>query len=375
MMTESLYDFFRGASGITMIMIGLGFVVEPERLRIRLAIGSFYIAVGVSLVFSWTSRFGLLPLALDNLLILSSLFVGSLSVFEIQLYVFGDEARRGMRRTVYRAAAVWSVLLWLLSFLDRIFGMPELVVSIEDGRSIAMFQSITLSGMNVLPVSIGLISLRIGRWKVSDVPFGSRTLRSLLSMLVSLLVALVLSNVALAVKSIVVYRIGQTLLQVFILGWYVYLKAVPDVLTTARKEIGREHKKKAQLDPDEVAMIQEKIRRLESVERIYTNTRLDPATLARALDIPVYKLTLFMTLYRGSTFIEWLHSTRIDYARTMLSERSGPGADEVAMAAGFASLTIFRSQFHKRVGMTPEAYCIKNSAASDRLKRKVPGRE
>ncbi len=373
-MTESLYDFFRGASGFTMIVIGLGFLVEPERSRNRLAIGFFYLSVGSSLVFSWTSRFGLLPLFLDNFLIISILFVGSLSVFEIQLYVFGDEAKRGMRRTVYRAAAVWSVLLWLLPFLDSIFAMPVLLVSMEDGRSAALFQTITLSGMYALPIVIGVVSLHIGRWKLSDIPAGSSYLHNLLLMLLLLLAALVMISVALIAGSPAFYRIGQTCIQVLVLGWYLHLKAVPEALTLARKEIGREHKKKTQLDPAEVAEIQEKMRRLETVEHIYTNARLDPATLARTLAIPVYKLTLFMTLYRGSTFVEWLHAARIDHARTLLAENTHPDIDAVVKVVGYSSMTIFRSQFQKRAGMTPEAYRTKNMAVAERSRRKVPGR-
>lgn len=373
-MTESLYDFFRGATGLTLMMIGLGFIFEPERQRLRLATGFFYISVGASLLLSWTSRFGFLPLALDNLLIIGFLLVGSLSIFEIQLYIFGDEARRGIRRKVYCAAAAWSALLWLLPFMDRFLGLPMALVSMEDGRSVAPFQVITLSGMYALPILMGVFSLHIGRWNVSDVPTGSSYLCSLSAMLVLLLSALVMITVAFIAGSVVFYRTGQVVLNVLMLASYLHLKAVPDVLQLARRDVGREHKKKTQLDTEEVAVIQEKLRRLETVERLCTNVRLDPAMLAKALEIPVYKLTLFMTLYRGSTFVEWLHVARIDHARTMLTEEIHPDIDVVANAVGYSSLTIFRSQFQRRVGMTPEAYRIKNLPGSDRLKRKVPGR-
>jgi len=353
---------------------GLGFIIEPERQRIRFATGFFYISVGASFLFSWTSKFGLLPLALDNLLIIGILLAGSLSVFEIQLYVFGDEAKRGMRRKVYCAAVIWSILLWALPFFDRLLGLPIVLVSMEDGRSVAPFQAITFSGMFALPILMGVFSLHIGHWKVSDVPTGSRYLRSLGSMLVILLSALVLITVAFIAGSVVFYRIGQMVLDVLMLGSYLHLKAVPDVLQLARRDVGREHKKKTQMDPEEVAVIQEKLRRVETVERLYTNVSLDPAMLAKALEIPVYKLTLFMTLYRGSTFVEWLHASRIDHARTTLAENSHLDIDAVAKAVGYSSMTIFRSQFLKRAGMTPEAYRTKNMTAAERSRRKVPGR-
>lgn len=373
-MTESLYDFFRGASGCTLLVIGLGCFFEPERQRIRRSIGSFYVSAGAAFVLSWTSSFGLLPLALDNLLIICILFVGSLSLFDIQLYLFGDEARRGLRRRVYIAAAAWSALLWALPVFDTILGLPASMVSLEDGRPIALFQSMALTGMYALPIIIGAASLRIGRWKLSDLPSGSCQVRSLVIMLVLLISALVLSSLAFLAGSVFFYRAGQVTLQGLILGCYLYFKAVPDALQLARKEIGREHKKKLQMDPEEVAAIQENLRRLEAEERIHADARLDPATLARALDIPVYRLTLFMTLYRGSSFAEWLHATRIDHARTMLAGEPERGIDDVARAAGYSSLTIFRSQFQKRAGMTPEAYRGKSVAGSDRPRRKAPGR-
>ncbi len=373
-MTESLYDFFHGASGLTMLVIGLGFMLEPERVRFRRAYGVLYASVGASLLLSWTSRFGLLPRALDNLLILCFVLAGSLAVFEIQLYLFCDGAKRGMRRTVYRATVIWSAVLWLLPFLDSILGLPILFTSIEDGRSVALFQSITLSGIYVLPIVTGVVSLRIGRWKLSDIPVDARYVRILFVALVFLLVALLFINISFVGGSRALYRIGQMFLQVLLLGWYLYLKAVPELCTLARKEIGREHKKKTQLDPGEVAMIQEKMRLLESVDRIHTNPKVDPATLAKVLDVPVYKLNLFMTVYRGTTFVEWLHAARIDHARSLLTENPGAGIDEVATAVGYTSLSIFRSQFQRRVGMTPEAYGIKNRSGSDRSRRKAPGK-
>jgi len=373
-MTESLYDFFRGASGFAMIVIGLGYFSEPERSRIRLALGSFFVAAGAAFMLSWSSKFGLLPLALDNLLIVIIVLAGSLSVFEIHIYVFGDESRRGKRRAVYRMAIAWSVLLWLLPFFDLIFKLPALMVSIEDGRSVALFQSITVSGMLALPIAVGIVSLRIGRWKLTDIPVGSRYVRSLLAMLVLLISLLVLISVAFVADSTVFYRLGQGLLQMLILGWYLHLKAAPDVFLLARRDIGREHKKKTQMDTDEVSAIKEKLLQLEMEERIHTNARLDEATLAEALGIPTYRLVLFMTVYRGSSFVEWLHATRIDYARTLLAETPDLGIDALGKAVGYSSPTKFRSQFLRRAGMTPEAFRTKNLALSARSRRKAPGK-
>jgi len=373
-MTESLYDFFRGASGFAMIVIGLGYLSEPERPRIRLAIGSLFIAAGAAFMLSWSSRFGLLPLALDNLLLISIVLAGSLSVFEIHIYVFGDESRRGKRRMVYRMAIAWSVLLWLLPFFDLIFKLPPLMVSIEDGRSAALFQSITVSGMLALPIAVGIVSLWIGRLKLSDIPIGSRYVRSLFAMLVLLISLLVLISIAFVADSTVFYRLGQGLLQVLVLGCYLHLKAAPDVFILARRDIGRAHKKKTQMDPDEVSAIKEKLFRLETEGRIHANARLDQATLAEALGIPTYRLVLFLSVYRGLSFVEWLHAARIDQARTLLAETPDLGIDDLGKAVGYSSPTKFRSQFLRRAGMTPEAFRTKNLVLSTRSKRKVPGK-
>ncbi|OHD21886.1 MAG: hypothetical protein A2Y38_05340 [Spirochaetes bacterium GWB1_59_5] len=371
-MTEILYDFFRGASGFALIVIGLGFFLEPERQRIRIALGALFLSIGISFVLSWTSRFGLLPQMLDNLLLIAIVFVASQSLFELKLYLFGDEARRGTRRVVYIIGVGWSLLLWCLPFLDTVFGLPVLMLSIEDGRPVALFQSLVMFSVYLWPITIGCISLRVGRWRPSDVPSGSRVINTLLAVLILLLVILVFIVSSFIVGSITLYHLAQTLLQAMALGWYLRLKASPDLFSQARKEIGREHKKKTHLDPEEIAVIEEKLRRLEIEERIHTNPGLDPSSLAKILGIPVYRLSVFMTIYRGSSFAEWLHAARINQARSLLSEDANRDIPDTARAAGFSSLTVFKSQFLRRVGMTPEAYRAKNAAASGRAKRKVP---
>jgi len=355
-MIDGLYHFLRGASGFSFLVIGAGFFVEPGRQRVRNAFGALFVALGIVFMFSWLSETWTVPLAVDNFLVILVVFTISQSLFEISLYLFGDEAVRGSRRFVYLLGAAWSLLLWVLPVLDYAFGLPVLVASIEDGRSMALFQLISSTAVYAWPIAITVISLRAGRWRLADLPAGPGAARLVLTGFASLIVILAIIGFALILSSQAMYRAGHTALEILMLVWFLFFRAKPDVFLEARKQIGKHHKERETIGPAEAGILAERIRQLVDVARVFVDPELDLKSLSAKVHIPSYRLSAYFNAVLGKSFPDWLNATRIEYVRTLLAKRPDLNILDISIEAGYSSKTVFNHQFQRRVGMSPSEY-------------------
>jgi len=360
-MLDELYLFFRGTSGFSFLAIGIGLLVEPGVLRVRRAFGALFLALGTLFVLSWMSEFWLLPFALDNLLVIASVYTISQSMFEIGLYLFGDAAVRGLRRAVYLAGALWSLLLWLLPVLDFMFRFPVLRANIEDSRPMAVFQSIGSIGVYAWPIAITIVALRAGRWRVADWPHGPGAARVVLSGLAGLTAILIAIGVALVLNSRALYRVAHSSLEALMLAWYFYYQANPGIFLRARREIGRRHQQREKIDPAEAVKMAERLKQAVEVDHLCANPRLSLQSLAKAIRIPSYRLSAYFNTVLGVSFPEWLNAARIERVRQLLDQYPERTILDIAMAAGYASKAVFNSQFQRRLGMSPSAYRNKKS--------------
>lgn len=355
-MIDTLYVFFRGASGFAFIAIGIGFFVEPGNERVRKAFGVLFAGLGALFMFSWMSEYWLLDVFLDNFLVLAAVFMISQALFEISLYLFGDEKIRGSRRRVYRTGAAWSLALWLLPFLDKALGLPVLHVSVEDARPMALFQTISSTGLYAWPVAITVISLLAGKWRLSDIPDKPGTRRVLATGAAGLIIIFGLIGTGLLLSSQPLYRAGHLALGLMMLAWAFYYRARPDAFLKARQQIGQQHKQRQDLSPAEADRITERLHKLVNEERFHTNPSLDLRILARKVRIPAYRMSAYFNTRLGMSFPEWLNAARIDHVCRMLEANSGLSILEISIEAGYASKAVFNSQFLKRTGMSPSEY-------------------
>jgi len=362
-MFDTAYMFLWSSTGFSLMVVGLGFLLGSERQRVRIACGTFYITVGATILFSWISEFVLLPLPVDNFLVIVFIFVISQSIFEMNLFLYGDEARRGTRRTVYIVGVIWSLLLWTMPFLDGLLGLPVLRISIEDHRPMAIFQCITFVGCYVWPIAIAVISLRSGKWRPFNLPFDSGITRSMLAGMAWLVGVLLLIGGSMIAGNKVFYRIGQLALQALMLASYFFLQARPDAFVRARKEIAQHNKRQAHLEPAEAADIGDRLGELVTTGQVFVDPGLDLAAFARMLNLPAYRLSAYMNEYRGSSFSEWLNVLRIDHARKLLADGSDDSIQDIARQSGYASKAVFNNQFQRRTGMTPTEYRAKKRRA------------
>jgi len=355
-MLDGLYNFFRGASGFTFLVIGTGILVEPGSQRVRKAVGALFLALGTVFSLSWLSESWLLPFALDNLLVIVTVYTISQSMFEINLYLFGDEAVRGSRRTVYLVGAVWSLVLWVVPALDFIFNFPVLRSNIEDSRPMALFQSIGSIGIYAWPIAITVVSIRVGRWRLADLPHGPGAVRAVLTGIAGLIAILCTIGISIVLQSRVLYRIAHSALEVLMLIWFFFYQAHPDTFLKARREIGQRHKQRETIGSAEAVRIAGSLKAVVEEDHVYANPELNLQVLAKAIRIPAYRLSAFFNTSLGVSFPEWLNATRIDRVKRLLVEQSGMNILEASIEVGYASKTVFNSQFLRRVGMSPSKY-------------------
>lgn len=360
-MADGLYTFVIGAFGVVFLVVGAGFLVEPGRERVRKAFGTLFLALGSVYMLSWFSDSWRLPLALDNLLVVAIVFAMSQSLFEMSLYLFGDEAVRGYRRTVYVCGAIWSAALWLLPFLDGAFGLPVIGVSVEDGRTMALFQAISSAALYIWPITITIVSLRAGRWHPADLPQEPGLAWTFIGSFAVLVVMLVVIAAAIATSMQSLYRAGHTALQLLMLSWYLYYRAHPDAFRRARGEIEQRHAQREVLSPEEIRAIAARLQQLIDSDSVHTHVELSLNALAKRLRLPAYKLSAYLNGTLGRSFPAWLNETRIEYVKKLLVEKPGSSILDLSMEAGYASKAVFNSQFRRLVGMSPREYREKNS--------------
>jgi len=358
-MLDTLYDFFRSSCGFALMVVGAEALVERGSHRVRRSFGVLFLSVGAAFVFSWISGYALLPLPVDNLVVIAIVFSISQAFFEICLYLFGDEARRGTRRRIYAVGAIWAALVWVLPFLDAILGLPVLRVSVEDARPMALFQTISSFGVYAWPIAISIISMRAARWRPADIPRGPGAVRALLVNLVVIVVVLSAISVAVIIHSRGLYRLGHSALQLVLIAWCLAIKAYPDVILRARHEIGAQHKKRLELGPEEAAGIRAALERLMVKDRVFMDPDLSLQNLAKTAGIPAYRLSAYFNAHRGASFSDWLNGARVDYIKERLASDDDATILDVAFEAGYSSKAVFNTQFRRRVGMTPSEYRAK----------------
>lgn len=355
-MLDALYTQFRSASGFALMVVGVGFLVEPARQRARMALGAMFICVGFLFFWSSFSEFVPIPVFLDNFLVLAIVFALSQALLELSLFLFGDEAVPGTRRAVYLIGAAWSAALWFLPFLDAALSLPSGRFNPETGKTVAFFQSVLESALYLWPIAIAFVSFRAGRWSIQDLPRGPGPVRTILVGFSGLIVVLSAIGISVASASLPMYRLSHTGLEALMIVWYFYIRANPDTFAKAREAIGDEYRAHHRFSDAEAADIDSRLKRLVSSGRVFEDPDLTLPELAKQADLPAYRLSAYFNSRLGQSFSDWLNAVRIDYVKELLETRRDLSILAISMEAGYASKTAFNSQFLRRAGMKPSEY-------------------
>ncbi len=359
-MSDGLYTFTTGAFGAAFLIVGAGFLFEPGKSRVRRAFGSLFLALGSAYTLSRFSMSLTLPVAADTLLVLAIVFAMSQSLFEISLYLFGDEAVRGSRRRVYLIGASWSLFLWLLPGLDVLFRLQAIGSSVEDGRALGPFHSFAAAALYLWPLAIAVISFKAGRWHPADLPREPGAAWTFLGALAAVVLVLIIIGLSLAASWTDGYRAGHTALQLMMLSWFFYFQANPDAFKRARGEIERRHAQREALTAEEAEEIAGRLRKAAESESIHTVPDLTLGILAGKIGVPAYKLSAYFNGSLGMRFPEWLNAARIEQVRRSLLEKPERSILDLSLEAGYISKGVFNHQFRRLVGMSPREYRAKN---------------
>ena len=353
---ESLYFFFRGAIGFSLLVAGLSFVISPKKERCLHAFGSLFAAVGA--LFTWSALDPILRLQvdIDNFFYLLLMYAVSQSFLEIALFLFGNERHKGQKRRAYLLGAAYYAVLCLLPFLDYLLGWKTGTRSVEDGILRGPIHEGAILAAYAWPILVIVISLKIARWRPSDVPRTSPETKRLLRglRLVAIFLSIALAAQALEYKFL--YQAAHLLIQVTMLAGYLVIIRYPDTFLMVRAQIGKEHARKFTLGKEEAAKIHAALHGIASDPAILGDDALDLPALAERIGVPSYRLSHYFNARLSTSFSSWINAQRIAYVQKRMLERPNLGILEIALEAGYKSKTTFNTQFARIVGMSPSDF-------------------
>ncbi|GAB1483221.1 hypothetical protein MASR2M78_20370 [Treponema sp.] len=358
-MFNAVYDMLRSAAGFCLVVVGIGFLFTPKKQRATTAFGILNISVGALFLFSWFSIYYFLPAPLDLTILVILNYALGLAVFEINVYLFGDEKQHGRRRLILRIGAVWSLLIWLLPFVDVVFGFEQVYINIEDARPFSLFQSIANISIYIWPLAMAIVSIHIARFKLNDLPSDSRSVRALVIGLAASVFILMAIGLGLLIDSQVLYRWGHVVLELSLVYWYLYVRSHPDIFPKARTDIGHAHKKRVEIGAEEAMAIGEKLTHIVAAKIATADPDLDLPLLAKISNIPSSRLSAYFNMHKGLSFSAWLNAARIEHACMLLREKPDLSILEVAYEVGYSSKSAFNGQFLRQMGITPSVYKVK----------------
>jgi AraC-like DNA-binding protein len=353
---DFLYGYVRGAIGFSLIMAGIGFLVVPGEGRIRQAFGTLFAAVGTLFSLSALDSELRIPEDLSNAIILVLIYALSQALFEIGLYLFGDEAHKGARRKVYVVGACWSAGLWLLSLLDYPLGLAPVRMGVEDRGLMGPFHAFASYAIYFWPLGLSIFCSRLAHWKFRDLPRHSAAIRPMRLGLITLVSILALVLVASLLGADALYKVGHTSLEAWMLAWYFFIVRKPDAFFKIREEIGKTHERNLLLSEGEAAIVEERLERIVREGRLVYDPSLSVGLLAEAIKLPAYRLSRYFNAHLGTTFSSWLNALRIEYACERMIERPDLTILDISVEAGYASKAVFNAQFRNLRGMSPNEF-------------------
>lgn len=120
---------------------------------------------------------------------------------------------------------------------------------------------------------------------------------------------------------------------------------------------------KSGLDKEEAEYYAKQLHRLMEQEKLYRNSDLKLADLAKELDISTHNLTEVINRYIGQNFYDFVNSYRVEDVKQQLNNSGAQNITllSIGLDAGFNSKSTFNAVFKKQTGMTPSQFKNKNS--------------
>lgn len=114
------------------------------------------------------------------------------------------------------------------------------------------------------------------------------------------------------------------------------------------------------IDSDEANIIKKRLNSLMHDEKIYLNSSLNSAKLAKLVQVSPVKLSQTFNEYLGKSFNDFVNSYRIDAAKQMIISEKNLTLEAIGLDSGFNSKSTFYTAFKKHTGITPSQFRKKN---------------
>jgi AraC-like DNA-binding protein len=353
---DSLYEFFRGAAGFSLIVCGISSAVAQGKTRPFRRLGLIFASSGFLFCLSALDQVLRIPTDPSNLLILAAILVLSQALLEIALYLFGDERKRGTSHRVLIAGIGWSLLIWLLPFLDYAFGWKAVERGVEDHASLGPLHLGASIAIYAWPIAIAVVAARASHFSLRDIPSRAPGIRYIVrgAFALVLILCAILAGAALDLEPL--YRAGHSALELLLICWFLFSSARPDLFTRARREIHDTHVKNILLSDEEARLIGDRLARIQAKAEPLCRAGLDLRGLAAILKVPPYRLSVYFNSRLNQSFPSWLNGFRIEFVKRQFIERPGLSILDIALEAGYSTKSSFNSHFSRIVGMSPSEY-------------------
>ncbi|HOX32728.1 MAG TPA: helix-turn-helix domain-containing protein [Spirochaetales bacterium] len=353
---EELYFYVRGCIGSSLVVGGLSLRLAHKKERGLRAFGAMYLSIGALFTMSALDPILELPVDLDNLLYQSLMCYQGIVLIDIALYLFGNEQKAGGRSILKRAGLGYAALLVLLPLLDYALGLESNRSNVEDSLLRAPLHAAAIQAAYAWPIAATIAALRIARWKLADITGKTHEEKRLLSALGLVILDIAAILIGLALSQRFLYRLGHLLLELLLLGGYLYVVHNPRALMRLRSEIGQEHARRISLGEDEAALIEKRLASIADKAQAVFDEGFDLRKLAALIGIPPYRLSAYFSSRRRLSFPAWKNKLRIEYVRARMAQRPDLTILEISVEAGYRSKTTFNEQFARIVGMSPSDY-------------------
>lgn len=133
-------------------------------------------------------------------------------------------------------------------------------------------------------------------------------------------------------------------------------KGVASQNVTAINRASQVRYQKSGLGSDAMAAIAVQIESAMKIHKIFLNSDLNLAQLAKFVGVKPIYLSQTLNQYLKVSFFELLSCYRVEEAKDLLVHHAHKKILDVAYAAGFNSKSVFYGEFRKHTGMTPVQY-------------------
>ncbi len=356
------FSFFIGWSAGLSLLFSLGEIFSEKRNIRNFYLASIFFFLFLFLIqsFLWSTK---LILQFPHMLfthLIGTLLLGPF-LERYLILVWENESSSQKSFFIKLSISFFFICILIPAFLmSRIEKIDFINATFQNGiskRSIYFF----LFTISILLFYLLKLLVRFFKFFRSSTLKDSITLQLILGILILGILSVLLAMIYFLQSSLFGLQINGILLGIFLIVLFFIKQRYPNILTIVQNIILEEQKYKiSQLKKLDLEKLNEEIKRLFEIEKIYHEEELSLLELASRLDISSHKLSEYLNSEMKVNFFQLLNSYRMAEAKKLLLEKKEQTILSIAFAVGFQSKSAFNEVFKKDTGITPTEFRKKN---------------